>query len=59
VPAALQHAGTLAGFAATLASVGQALDKPYSTHAIIAGGICGLIATVIKSPQDPPKDPEA
>ena len=50
LPAALKHSGTWAGFGATLASMGQALDKPYATHAIVLGGICGFIATFIKSP---------
>jgi hypothetical protein len=52
VPSALRHAGTWAGFSATLASIGQGLDKPYATYSIIAGGICGMIAVIVKSPDN-------
>jgi hypothetical protein len=52
IPAALKHAGTWAGFSGVFTSLGSQLDKPYAMHMYGLSALCGMLAIIIKSPND-------
>ncbi len=52
----LKHSGTWAGISAVLGSTAQALPDPHRIHVTAAAGACGVLACLIKSPNDGKND---